>query len=652
MAEKTMKKGLIFTNDKCVGCNKCISVCSCMGATVADINENGDNVILVDGNKCISCGACFDVCAHGAREYLDDTEEFFEALKRGEKISVLLAPAFLANYPKEYESVLGGLKKLGVNRIISVSFGADITTWGYLNYVKQNNFVGGISQPCPAVVAYIERYVPELIPKLFPVQSPMMCTAIYAKKVMGITDKLAFISPCIAKKLEMTSERGKGMISYNVTFEHLMRYVKENHIQGPSCKDEIEYGLGSIYPTPGGLKENVYWFLGEDVLIRQVEGEKHMYHYLEKNKEKIAKGSNPYLFYDALNCSAGCLYGTGIDSMKGETDEPFTTIMEIRKNSKKKSLTSEWSKKLKPSQRLKMLNKTFKKLDLNDYLCSYTDHSEVCKYQKPSDTQIDAIFREMDKNTKAEKEINCSCCGYDTCKEMAIAIFNEFNHKENCIYYLKKEVEVEKEHALSLAKDVEDEKIIIEEHNEKLKMIVTEVNREIEGIYHAVDELSKGNGNTATECTDISGRVLAVTEFCDTLMDSMKEIDKLVSELAKNNEDVVSIASQTNLLALNASIEAARAGEAGRGFAVVADEINHLAGSSKETANMSQVSQDKIQSSVEEIQKGTEKIGEDVTEINERTQNLAAAAEEIAASSDVIVSALNEVKKKLNLLIE
>lgn len=652
MAGKTVKKGLVFTNDKCVGCNKCISVCSCMGATVADINENGDNVILVDGDKCISCGACFDVCAHGAREYLDDTEEFFEALKRGEKISILLAPAFLANYPKEYESVLGGLKKLGVNRIISVSFGADITTWGYLNYVKQNNFMGGISQPCPAVVAYIEHYVPELLPKLFPVQSPMMCTAIYAKKVLGITDKLAFISPCIAKKLEMTSERGKGMISYNVTFDHLMRYVKENHIQGPSCKDEIEYGLGSIYPTPGGLKENVYWFLGEDVLIRQVEGEKHMYHYLEKNKEKIAKGNNPYLFYDALNCAAGCLYGTGIDPMKGETDDPLTTIMEIRKNSKKKSISSEWSKKLKPSQRLKLLNKAFKNLDLNDYLCSYTDRSTQCSYQKPSETQIDAVYKEMGKNTNAEREINCSCCGYDTCKDMATAIFNGFNHKENCIYYLKKEVELEKEHALSLAKDVESEKIIIEEQNEKLRMVVTEVNQEIEGIYHAVDELSKGNSSTATECTDISGRVLGVTEFCETLLNSMEEIDGLVTELAKNNEDVVSIASQTNLLALNASIEAARAGEAGRGFAVVADEINHLAGSSKETANMSQVSQDKIQSSVGEIQKSTEKIGEDVTEINERTQNLAAAAEEIAASTDVIVSALNEVKRKLDLLIE
>lgn len=82
MAERTVKKGLVYTNDKCVGCNKCISVCSCMGATVADINENGDNIILVDGDKCISCGACFDVCAHGAREYLDDTEEFFAALKK------------------------------------------------------------------------------------------------------------------------------------------------------------------------------------------------------------------------------------------------------------------------------------------------------------------------------------------------------------------------------------------------------------------------------------------------------------------------------------------------------------------------------------------------------------------------------------------
>lgn len=191
---------LVRTNDKCVGCNKCISVCSCIGATIANETADGQNIIDVDGDKCIACGACFDACEHNAREYVDDTEEFFEALKRGEKISLLIAPAFLANYPREYESVLGGLKKMGVNRLISISFGADITTWAYLNYVQKNNFTGGISQPCPAVVGYIERYIPEMIPKLFPVQSPMMCGAIYTRKVMGVTDKLAFISPCIAKR--------------------------------------------------------------------------------------------------------------------------------------------------------------------------------------------------------------------------------------------------------------------------------------------------------------------------------------------------------------------------------------------------------------------------------------------------------------------
>lgn len=647
MAKETLSKGLVFTNENCVGCNKCISVCSCMGATVAVETEGGNNVIYVDGDKCIACGACFDVCAHGAREYSDDTEEFFAALARGEKISILLAPAFLANYSREYESVLGGLKKLGVNRMISVSFGADITTWAYLNYVQKNNFVGGISQPCPAVVAYIERYTPELLPKLFPVQSPMMCTAIYARKEMGITDKLAFISPCISKKLEMTSERGKGLISYNVTFDHLMRYVKEHHIQGPSCKDEIEYGLGSIYPTPGGLKENVYWFLGDDVLIRQIEGESHMYHYLEEHKDEIAKNKNSYLFYDALNCAAGCLYGTGIEPMKGKSDDALVTLAEIKKNSKKKTLASEWSKLLKPSQRLKHLNKHFTKLDLNDYLCSYTDKSAQCSYKKPTEVQLNEVYKQMNKNTQAERAINCSCCGYDTCKDMATAIFNGFNHKGNCIYFLKNEVEYEKQLAVNLAQDVEREKDLITEQNEKVKMVIAEINQTVESIYQAVDELSRGNNNTAAECNDISDRVTGVVEFCKNLGVSMQEIDALVKELSQNNEAVVSIASQTNLLALNASIEAARAGEAGRGFSVVASEINHLADSSKETASMSQESQGKIQHSIGEIQSETEKLGVDVEEISERTQNLASVAQEIAASADVIVNSLNDVKKKL-----
>ena len=320
--------GLVYTNDLCIGCNKCIRACSCMGACIAT-EEEGSARINVDDSKCIACGACIDACEHNAREFNDDTERFFADLKKGEKISLLLAPAFKANYPNEYEKVLGGLKKLGVNRIISISFGADITTWGYLNYVQQNNFVGGISQPCPAVVGYIERYAPQLLPKLFPVQSPMMCGAIYARKEMGVTDKLAFISPCIAKKMEIDDPNNKGIVSYNVTFDHLMKYVREHHISGDLASDEVEYGLGSIYPMPGGLKENVYWFLGHDVYIRQIEGEKHVYEFLDAHKDEIAKGMNKELFIDALNCGMGCIYGTGVEESKSKTDDALYNIHKI-----------------------------------------------------------------------------------------------------------------------------------------------------------------------------------------------------------------------------------------------------------------------------------------------------------------------------------
>ena len=223
--------GLVFTNENCVGCNKCIASCSCIGACVStEADDEGRSRIVVDPARCIACGACFDACEHNAREYMDDTEAFFEDLKRGEEISILIAPAFKANYPEEYGRVLGALKKLGVRRMINVSFGADITTWGYINYIKKYGFRGGISQPCPAVVSYIEKYHPELIPKLFPVQSPLMCAAIYARKEMGVTDRFAFISPCIAKKLEIDDPKNRGHVHYNVTFSHLMKYVHSHGI--------------------------------------------------------------------------------------------------------------------------------------------------------------------------------------------------------------------------------------------------------------------------------------------------------------------------------------------------------------------------------------------------------------------------------------
>ena len=435
---RNIEKGLVYTNDKCIGCNKCIRACSCIGACVStEPDENGNSRIMVDGGLCVACGACFDICEHNARDFSDDTERFFKDLRKGEKISLLVAPSFPANYPDTYARIFGKLKELGVNRIISVSFGADITTWGYINYIQKYHFTGGISQPCPAVVGYIERYLPDLLPKLFPVQSPLMCAAIYAKQELGITDKLAFISPCIAKKLEIDDPNNHGYVSYNVTFTHLIDYVEKHHLYAEPYRDEIEYGLGSIYPMPGGLKENVLWLLGYDEFIRQIEGEKRLFHYLEKNRELLRDGKTPFLFVDALNCEKGCICGTGTDMALSSTDYSLYHLHDIKETVKKNSAGSPWSKYATPEERLACLNTQFAHLKLEDYLRSYTDRSEQCSLRIPDPEELEVIFLEMNKTDEASRHINCSCCGYDSCTEMATAIHNGFNHKENCIHYLK-----------------------------------------------------------------------------------------------------------------------------------------------------------------------------------------------------------------------
>ncbi len=645
MANQTLE-ALVYTNDNCVGCNKCISACPVLTANRA-VEENGRNKIIVDGSQCISCGACFDACAHDARSYYDDTERFFEDLKRGEKISLLVAPAFLANYPREYASVLGGLKKLGVNRIISISFGADITTWGYVKYISEHNFTGGISQPCPAVVGYIEKYIPELLPRLMPVHSPMMCGAIYVKKYMKVSDKLAFISPCIAKKNEIDDPNCGGYISYNVTFDHLMKYVRQNGISGPAVTDEIEYGLGSIYPMPGGLKENVYWFCGEDIFIRQIEGEAHTYKFLSDYKKRVlGKRELPFMV-DALNCAKGCIYGPGVEVEKTKSDDTLYELQKIKEASKKNDRKHAFSRKLTPKQRLARFNKQFANLDINDFIRHYTDKSAIVTAKKPGEADLEKIYLSMDKRTDAERMINCSACGYESCKKMAVAVYNECNNIYNCIQFVKGEVEKEGELARAMASEVEQKNAELQEKNEKIAGLIAEVQVDFSSLDTSISEMSEGNNSNAEESTGISTSMSDVVQFCDQLDDALEKIQGLLVKLEENNEEITNVAEETNLLALNASIEAARAGESGRGFAIIAENIKKLADSSKDTASDSNANKEQIRTAISELLRDAEKLIYIIDGVNLRVTNLAASTEEIAASADMVSTVSADLKAKL-----
>lgn len=645
-----LSNGLVYTNDKCVACNKCISVCPVPGANHAIIDTNGNASIEVNGDACIACGACFDACKHGARSYNDDTERFFEDLKKGTRISLLIAPAFMANYPDEYEKYLGILKEAGANRIISVSFGADITSWAYLNYITKYNFLGGISQPCPAVVGYIEKYMPGLLPKLMPVHSPMMCSAIYAKKYMGINDKLAFISPCIAKKNEIDDTNCGGYISYNVTYSHLIDYIKKHGLKGRELvKDEIEYGLGSVYPMPGGLKENVYWFLGDEIFIRQAEGEKHMYEYLKEYQERVDSKSTLPFMVDALNCAQGCLYGTGIEESKAHGDDNLMNLWKIRESSRTKK--GAWGRSLTPKQRLDALNTQFKSLRLEDFIRKYTDKSASVALKEPSAAELDAIFNDMRKDTQDKRQIDCSACGYDNCKLMAGSIYNGVNYKENCVHYAKDIAE----HEMTVAKELTDE--IQKQSAEKLERaqrideIMSEIAEDFDKMMQSLDGLSQGNEGNAEESTEIAHDMSDISKSSEEMMGLFAKITEFLVLIEENNAAIFGIASKTNLLSLNASIEAARAGEAGRGFAVVADQIKTLSDSSRNAAQDSNQNSVEIRKFMESLSEQADILSELVAKVNDRVSNFAASTEEISASTRVVEEMSKHIQDRLKEIV-
>ncbi len=638
---------VVKTNDNCVGCNKCIRACSCIGANVAEVVD-GKNRIVVDPDRCIGCGACLEACEHNAREFEDDTERFFEDLKKGEKISLLLAPAFKANYYKEYESVLGQLKAAGVNHIISVSFGADITTWAYIQYISKHNFTGAISQTCPAAVGYIERYTPELIPKLMPIHSPMMCGAIYAKKYMNVTDKLAFISPCIAKKNEIEDPNTDGIVSYNVTFDHLMKYLSENPIpNGQPCTDEIEYGLGSFYPMPGGLGENIKWLCGDDKKIRDIRGEGNLYRFLEKNKDDVKSGL-PYFLIDVLNCSGGCLYGTGIEEKNNDKENNYYNALIIEEESKNTNKKSPWAKQTTPEKRLAALNKQFAKLDYHDFIRKYNDKSNLVKYSIPTEAEKEALFNDMMKDTEEKRNINCSGCGYDTCTEMIYAIHNGFNCKENCVHYVKDVAQKEREDNEKLLEEIQLQR---EESNNKTEDVINQMDEDFKQMIGSIDNIEQSAKNDSEQIDSIMVSLDEMRGYSDKMQEALASIGGLIEKLDSNNDAVISISAQTNLLALNASIEAARAGEAGKGFAVVADEIKNLAENSNATATDSNDNNQDIRQEMENVKSQAANINGIVTDILDNVKGLAEAAEATEGHIEEVYNVVEGVKESLEQII-
>ncbi len=236
----------------------CELPCMYRGMSGKNCNDGSGDYVTINPDMCIGCGECLNACTHGARYIIDDFDVFMADIKSGVKMVAVVAPAVASNFPHQYLHLNGWLKSIGVKANFDVSFGAELTIKSYLEHIKKNNPKAVISQPCPAIVTYIEMYKPELLPYLAPADSPMLHTAKMVKAFYPEYKdcKIVIISPCAAKKREF-EETGVG--DYNVTYVSLEKYFKEQGVdlaKFPAVDyDNPPAERAVLFSTPGGLLE-------------------------------------------------------------------------------------------------------------------------------------------------------------------------------------------------------------------------------------------------------------------------------------------------------------------------------------------------------------------------------------------------------------
>ena len=436
-------EGIVYTTDLCIGCNRCIAICPATGANVSSVVD-GKRRVEPDDEKCIHCGQCIKACKHDARAYVDDTEDFFEALASGKPLSVVFDPAIFMYYPKRYAHLVTYLKNAGIQHVYDASFGADIMTWALIHNMREEKS-GTIIADCPVCVELIEKLQPALFKRLTPTYSPAVNLGIYAKNYLHDSNEMAYFTPCLARKNEMEACGDKANLRYHVTLEHLFEKMDEAIGEPPEpveeicvqqCAELVELtspDTGYLCAVRGGVRDNIGFYTGNYAAVYDVDG--FSQDSIEERQRLMRALSTQNLsgkMIDARSCKFGYLGSPVVN----ESNLIFQTLLS-QAQKVRQAAHERFSGAADFAKRSQDLEQRFAHLNPKDFERTFTS-----KYRQPFTLPrdvLESILNQMGKKSERGRTVDCGFCGYPTCIEMAKAIASGYTRIEDCVHYSQRE---------------------------------------------------------------------------------------------------------------------------------------------------------------------------------------------------------------------
>jgi two-component system, NtrC family, sensor kinase len=403
---------------KCKRCYTCVRHCPASAIKV----EDGQAVVIEE--RCIGCGTCYKVCGQGAKEISNSVEQVRAMLAAGRPVLACLAPSFPAAFDDvRPEQVVTAARRLGFDQVLEVAFGAELLGREYARLVRESDGTL-IASPCPALVSYIEKYAPALIPNLVPLVSPMVALGRVIKQQYRPEAEVVFIGPCIAKKAEIKDPAVAGAIDAVLTFDEFrqMLLVAQVDFAGlPGTPfDGPQARVAGIFPVSGGLLRTAA--LKQDILDNRIlvtEGRERTMEVIEG----LLKRPMAVRFLDLLFCE-GCIDGP----VMGDHLDVFS----------RKELVARYVQTRSTSQTEEERDRNLELYAGVDLSRTFTDQS--IRLPIPNEEEINEILRQTNK-TRREDELNCGACGYSSCREKAIAVYQGLAEAQMCLPFLIEQLE-------------------------------------------------------------------------------------------------------------------------------------------------------------------------------------------------------------------